>query len=292
MLVYKYTNKINGKTYIGITTRKIESRHAEHLKNAGDGTYFHNAIAKYGIETFSLEIIDTAKTRKELQEKEQYWIKQYNSFAYWKDSCGYNETTGGEGMTGHFGELNSQYGVFPQQRMSPEKLSKWKESLNASARRGEDHYCYGKHPREWAGENAWNKNVEAASKRWLGASNPSVKNPKIGKDNYNYQRKYSQAEIDKIIETRHRKISSETADEIRRLYMGGKHLQKEIAEMYGVTRQTIGDIVTGRTFAYMPNDYNFEQAKLNNENRRTQDRKKAPKGAFFVGNGGEDGKAM
>ena len=50
-------------------------------------THFARAIRKYGKNNFRLEIIDTAKSQEELNQKEQYWIRFYNSVEE-----GYNET--------------------------------------------------------------------------------------------------------------------------------------------------------------------------------------------------------
>ena len=57
MVVYCYTNKVNGKKYIGITKNKLAKRHREHLfdsENNRDNVPFHNAISKYDIENFEL----------------------------------------------------------------------------------------------------------------------------------------------------------------------------------------------------------------------------------------------
>ena len=98
MEIYRYTNKINGKVYIGMTTRDVEIRHNEHVSDINDGTYFHRALKKYGIEGFVLEVIDTANDVDELKDKEKYWIGFYYSFA--QKSKGYNLTLGGDGALG------------------------------------------------------------------------------------------------------------------------------------------------------------------------------------------------
>ena len=98
ILIYKYTNKINGKIYIGLTTREIKERHREHVSDINDGTHFHNALKKYGVECFSLEIIDNADSHGELKSKEQYWIRFYHS--YGDKTRGYNLTLGGDGALG------------------------------------------------------------------------------------------------------------------------------------------------------------------------------------------------
>lgn len=90
MIVYKITNKINGKVYIGQTIRPIEQRYQRHINDAINNaldTHFARAIRKYDQENFICEQIDNADTQEELTRKEQYWIKYYNSIVY-----GYNET--------------------------------------------------------------------------------------------------------------------------------------------------------------------------------------------------------
>lgn len=76
MIIYKATNKINNKVYIGQTVRSLEVRMSEHKRH--NYTAFDKAINKYGLENFDVEVIDTAKDINELNEKEIYWIKYYN----------------------------------------------------------------------------------------------------------------------------------------------------------------------------------------------------------------------
>ena len=61
---------------------------------------FYKAIRKYGKDNLKWEIIDTADSEQNLNDKEIYWIKHYNSFMKNKDSNGYNLTFGGEGVNG------------------------------------------------------------------------------------------------------------------------------------------------------------------------------------------------
>lgn len=94
MIVYKATNKINGKIYIGITTKTLEHRRKIHIRDSKKvDTYFYRAIRKYGEDNFEWEIIDTAETKKELEELEKYYIKLYDSFD--NKEKGYNTTSGG-----------------------------------------------------------------------------------------------------------------------------------------------------------------------------------------------------
>ena len=88
--IYKITNKINGKVYIGQTIRPVEYRFNRHINDAMHNilnTHFARAIRKYDPDQWQFEVIDNAETQEELNQKEQYWIRYYNSVEE-----GYNET--------------------------------------------------------------------------------------------------------------------------------------------------------------------------------------------------------
>ena len=91
--IYKITNQVNNKIYIGATTRHPSIRFDEHCSDAVrfPNRPFYSAINKYGIKNFKLDIIEECKS-SELEEKETYWIEYYGSFKY-----GYNATVGGSG---------------------------------------------------------------------------------------------------------------------------------------------------------------------------------------------------
>lgn len=90
--IYKVTNLINGKIYIGATTSSINKRKNDHYQKARDGSEitFHAAIRNDSHTAFSWEIIDIADNIEELAEKEIYYIAYYNSITQ-----GYNRDKGG-----------------------------------------------------------------------------------------------------------------------------------------------------------------------------------------------------
>jgi group I intron endonuclease len=96
--IYKVTCRITGKVYVGKTEISTEKRWQQHctaafLPSHGDYDFpFHRAIRKYGKENFTIETIDYASTSQELNEKEKYWIKFFNSY-----NNGYNSSLGGDG---------------------------------------------------------------------------------------------------------------------------------------------------------------------------------------------------
>lgn len=103
MVIYKLTNKFNGKIYIGLTSEKkgvnerCRKRIAEAKYRKDKNSYILNAIRKYGEDSFIVEEIDKADSIEELRIKEIFYIKFYNST---DRSIGYNLTDGGEGNKG------------------------------------------------------------------------------------------------------------------------------------------------------------------------------------------------
>ena len=94
MLLYKITNKLDGKAYIGQTNRSIEKRWREHCKPAlKSRSYLSAAIQKYGKENFCIETLLTADTQEELDLLEDRLINEHNTFS----PNGYNLKSGGRG---------------------------------------------------------------------------------------------------------------------------------------------------------------------------------------------------
>ena len=110
MIIYKATNKINGKSYIGQTRYDLKKRRTDHLSEGkSDNNFFHNALIKYGKNNFEWIIIEKCNSKKELNEKEVHYIKQYNTFK----PNGYNLTFGGNTTLGYI-----------QSEQTKEKISK------------------------------------------------------------------------------------------------------------------------------------------------------------------------
>lgn len=91
MGIYKITNNLNGKIYIGQSI-DIARRWEDHLmRRSGCNSLIGKAIKKYGQGAFSFEVIEEC-LQDELDELEQYWIEYYDSY-----NKGYNQTIGGQG---------------------------------------------------------------------------------------------------------------------------------------------------------------------------------------------------
>lgn len=164
MLVYKITNKVNDKSYIGVTTQILQKRISEHKcrahKEGGQKNKFYAALNKYGLENFDVKVLSECKTKKELQNKEIELIK--------KMKPEYNITPGGSvGCLGY--------------RWSDEARKKMSEQRK--------------------GRKAWNKGIpntpeqKAKISESLKINNPMFKlehritlsKAKSGKNNHNYK---------------------------------------------------------------------------------------------------------
>ena len=104
-IVYCYTNKANGKRYIGITSRTLSERARPNGTGYKSSTHFYNAIQKYGWDAFAPAILYEGLSKDAACLKEQELISQYNT----RDSrFGYNICSGGEISDGNKGQTFSK----------------------------------------------------------------------------------------------------------------------------------------------------------------------------------------
>ena len=138
-IIYKHTNKLNGKSYIGKTTC-VNNPNKRWKNGLGYSQktqpFFYNAIQKYGWDNFEHEILENyILTAEEANLREQYWIAFYHTWVYDKNSNGYNISKGGKGSTGH--------------KVSDETKSKLREkrlnqtNLSLSHNKGKQYYNNG-----------------------------------------------------------------------------------------------------------------------------------------------------
>jgi group I intron endonuclease len=95
--IYRATNIINSKVYVGFTSYTTEQRAAAHLKNSKNiKNKFYNAIRKYGGNNFIWETVyQSLDYEHTLSVMENHFIVEHNSF-----KRGYNSTLGGDGVLG------------------------------------------------------------------------------------------------------------------------------------------------------------------------------------------------
>lgn len=148
-VIYKITNKVNGKVYIGQTKYDFKSRYHDNLVKYTHNKHLKFSIEKYGIKNFQIEpCLDIAFSEIELNIKEQCYIKIYNSYLE-----GYNLTLGGEGIKGLPKELHGMYGVHRYGKENPfygkKHTNRTKEKISIKAKKrnikGEQNPNYNNH---------------------------------------------------------------------------------------------------------------------------------------------------
>lgn len=171
-IIYKATNRVNKKRYVGQTKLPLSERIGLHLGSVRRGSSwpFHCAIRKYGIQTFDFAIIDQASDHKTLDEKEIYWIKQLKTRTIQR---GYNVHCGGTNHTEFsFVPGKKRPPVRPEVRAQISRTMKgrqltpgWKISAAKTGVKrpnmtGDKHPMFGKHP------VAWNKGMKGSTPKW------------------------------------------------------------------------------------------------------------------------------
>lgn len=93
--VYVITNQVNGKRYIGITTKPVEQRLHEHILASRRGVPFalYGAMRKHGEESFQIECLESCAGEELAKRRERKYIAEMNSM-----ESGYNMTAGGDGF--------------------------------------------------------------------------------------------------------------------------------------------------------------------------------------------------
>jgi group I intron endonuclease len=222
--VYKFTNKTNGKIYIG-KTNDVERRKIEHLSKSktNENNHFYNAIKKYGFDNFDFEIVAEYEDEAVAYNMESYYIAQYQS----NDKIlGYNSTTGGEGLKGITEETRK------------------KMSDNGKLKIGDKNGFFGKHHTILTKQKISQANTGNTS--WLGKHHTDESINKISEANVG--KRYSPATEFKTGQLPlNAKLTMEKAREIRAKFRSGIS-QKDLETEYNLSDSTIWRIVTNRSY--------------------------------------------
>lgn len=124
MFIYKFTHTETGRCYIGQTIQDPNQRRLEHIADSRHTprTYhFHNALKKYGVDSFSFEVIAEATSLEELNLLEEKYIQEFDAI-----DNGFNIRNGGGNKTHHPDSIK---------RMSEaQKLSRIQRKINGTDR--------------------------------------------------------------------------------------------------------------------------------------------------------------
>lgn len=144
-IIYLLTNTVNGKQYVGQTSRGLEKRWIKHCQTAyrGSNQYLHRAIRKYEPKSFTQEILEET-TVEFANDREIYWISKLNT-----KEIGYNMTNGGEGTQGYVPneETRTKLSLIFSGKNNPHygKTHTEKTKINLSLKKlGENNPFYGK----------------------------------------------------------------------------------------------------------------------------------------------------
>jgi group I intron endonuclease len=218
--VYKITNLVNGKIYIGKTSdvNKRWKKHIEIAKSQEEKAYqyLHKSINKYGIENFIIEEIENNLTEQESFNREIFWIKTMEAK---NSNVGMNLTNGGEGASGLkwsnesrnkiSGDNNHNFGK-PLKEEVKDKLS--------VALSGENNPFYGKHHSEKTIKLLQNKEISDEQKKYLSEINSGEKHP-------------------------HAKFTDQDVIKMRHMFATGEYSQTELAKIFNTKPNVVSQIV-------------------------------------------------
>lgn len=247
--IYKYTLNKTGQLYIGIT-KNPKQRFVEHKSTAKcKDSRLNRAILKYGIENFTVEIIDGHKDINIAKKQETGWIGQYRDSGYEL----YNISKGGaladeeaierlrKALTGRPMPQSQKDNISKAQKGKvTSEATKLKMSIAAKGKKKSAEACKNMSIAKKSDPNRSAKASHAAS------FNKGKKRTQKFKDNL---RKIKQGEGSSTAILNEKQVI-----EILKISKNSKLSHKEIGELFGVARQTIGQIISGKRWAYLPRD--------------------------------------
>lgn len=235
MIVYKITNLTDGSSYIGKTVKSLAARWSNHLSDASAGApyYLHRAIRKYGKDCFSCEVICECATEEELNFWEKFCIDVFKT----KSPYGYNMTDGGDGQSGRKLSAESRAKISSAQlgRYIPERHREIVRRALTGLKRSPD-FCkaigdrFRGKPKTQDQKNKLSVSVKAL---W---SDPAYRERICSKLRGRLQLHLA-------------KLTTQQVSEIKKLLAQGGVSQAAISRQFGVSRTTIANIVSGKTWA-------------------------------------------
>lgn len=167
--IYKATNKITGKIYIGFDSkwpRRIVGHKYQHKKD--NNTKFYNAIRKYGWDNFEWEVIYNSKDGEHcLNVMESYFIKEYDTI-----NNGYNTSFGGNRGPVLVGSSNGMFGKTHTDKVKNDLAERSKKRFT------------GKTYEELYGVDKANRLKEMRSQSTRGKDNSGKNNPRFDNKEY------------------------------------------------------------------------------------------------------------
>lgn len=237
--IYKITNKVNGKIYVG-KSKNPASRFVKHIKIAetfsSDDNHFqaiHGAIKKYGKEFFILDIIEMCDLSN-VNDRGKYWISLLKTQ---DKNYGYNLTGGGDGgfQMSEEGKQKRRMKMLGRKH-SEEHKKKISESnkgkiISEEARR--------KISKANSNENngMFGRTHSLEAKKAISVAQSSRVRPSLTEEHIQNIKRARAAQNTKY------RIPKEIKEEVINLYASGNHTKKQLAEIFGLKYNTIVKII-------------------------------------------------
>ena len=267
--IYKITNTVNSKSYIGQTIHDAaKCRINDHLNGAANGSRLvRHAVKKYGKDAFTYEILEENIFPKFLPDLEVHYIKKFNTVA----PNGYNLTHGGEIGKKHSPETRQKMSEAKKGKSShmkgrkhtPESRRKMSEALKGkpSPMKGKKH---SPETRRKVSEAKKGRKHSPETRQKMSEAHKGEKNHQWGKPSPNRgkprpvetRRKISEAQIGKTLSEEHRRklskankgkrLTDETRQKISEGLKGKNHSNfgKSLSEE---TKRKLSEAMKGRT---------------------------------------------
>lgn len=242
-VIYKITNKINGKIYIGQTTQSLEIRWRQHCTDKRSGCRsLRNAIKKYNKENFNLKTIAECKSLDEMNQLEPYYIKKFDTLS----PSGYNLRTGGDNsLLSEETKLKiSESGKIVQN--TPKVARKRNKALRIAMKRPETRKKMRDNHADFRGNNhpLYGKYHSKESKKKMSKNHANVKgikNPFYAKHHTKESLKKFSGENSSIS-----KLTQKQVNKIRNLYLSGNYSYKTLGNKFCVCNAHIFRIVKNK----------------------------------------------
>lgn len=228
--VYKITNLINNKMYIGVTERSLLERFKQHSYNSNK-TALGNAMIKYGINNFQIDLLEETTNREEMFRKEIYYIELYDTY-----KSGYNMTLGGEGSK----TVEVPDNLVVETYLLYKSSDKTAKTLNISGNsvlrilKANNIKLFGSGP-----ENSKRVSSEEVVKQYSQNNSITTTAKILGINRSTVHRKLQEVEVP----TDGYRLGTELESEIVKQYIQNQQSVIDISRIYGINRKTISRIL-------------------------------------------------
>lgn len=232
--LYRITNVLNGKVYIGQTVNEKFRwiAHKSYAKQENPVQYVHRAMKKYGVENFTYEVIAQCLTQKDADGTEERLIEQYNSQGHER---GYNIARGGNHAwnAGLSPELQPMYGKHHSEE-SKKKISK--------SNLGKEMPLHTQEQKDHMSKIMTGRKITWGDK--IGLARKGIKHTLESRKKMSESQKGNQAG-----EKHPRaKLTQTIVESIRKEYAENKTTKTALGEKYGVSRTMISNIVKNKNW--------------------------------------------